>query len=173
MKKGFIIIFVMLFNLSVLFAKEKGDEKERLTVPCEWCDKIGMRDVMIEMKTTAQLLTQSLLYGKWDEVNSLSVKLKALYDGLDLKNTAIPEEYWEFNEDYLRYFNRFLKACEDKDEDQAEYQLKRVKTACHHCHIRFVRRKSPDENVGLERLYKDQFRELWDEGSYTDSQEDH
>lgn len=170
MKKGFIcltVITALLFNSLILFGKDdiikEKSGKERLTVPLEWCDKIGMRDVMMEMKTTSQLLGQTLLYRKWDQVNRFSTKLKALYDGLQLENTNVPEEYWEFNEDYLRYFNRFLKACEEKNGDDADFQFKRVKTACHHCHIRFVRRKSPDTDVGLERLYKEQFKE-WGDG---------
>ena len=160
------IVTVTLLNLSVSFGREtiiyEKNGKERLTVPIEWCEKIGMRDVMLEMKETLAALTRNLLHSDWDLVYDSSEQLKVLYDGLQLENTNVPDDYWEFNDDYLRYFNRFLKAIKDKDKEQADYQYKRVKTACHHCHIRYVRRKQPDDGVALERLYKDQFK-VWGE----------
>lgn len=169
MKQG-LLFFMMLFAVlssSVIVFGEKKVEKERLTVPIEWCDKIGMRDTMLEMKQTTAILSDKLMYEKWDEVKNLSAKLKELYDGIELAKTNVPDDYWEFHDDFLRYYGRFAEACEQNNIEQAEFQYKRVKTACRHCHIRYVRRKSPDRAVGLERLYKDQFKEWGNMDPYT------
>ena len=163
----FMVLFSVIFS-SVVVLGEKEVEKERLTVPLEWCDKISMRDTMLEMKKTAARLSDRLMYKKWDEVKTLTIKLKELYDGIELASTNVPDDYWEFHDDFLRFYGRFADACEQKNIEQAEFQYKRVKTACRHCHIRYVRRKSPDRAVGLERLYKDQFKEWGDMGPYTE-----
>ncbi|MGR3178148.1 MAG: hypothetical protein ACUZ8E_08845 [Candidatus Anammoxibacter sp.] len=164
------VVTVALLNSLVLVVADtilyEKNGKERLTVPIEWCEKISLRDVMLEMKETSAEVTRNLLHSDWDLLYDSSARLKALYDGLKLDNTNVPDDYWEFNEDYLRYFNRFLKASKDKDKKQSDYQLKRVKTACHHCHIRYVRRKQPDDGIALERLYKDQFKKWGDGKSY-------
>ncbi|MGR3219708.1 MAG: hypothetical protein ACUZ8H_07820 [Candidatus Anammoxibacter sp.] len=164
------VVTVSLLNSLVLFGNDtilyEKNGKERLTVWLEWGEKIGMRDVMLEMKDTLATVTRNLLHSDWDDVYDSSAKLEALYDGLKLKKTDVPDDYWEFNDDYLRFLGRFVKACKTKDKKDAEYQFKRVKTACHHCHIRYVRRKQPDNGIALERLYKDQFKKWGDGKSY-------
>lgn len=159
MKRGivfFTILLVVVFSSTFLAAKE------RLTVPCEWCNKIDMRDVMMKMKAATNVLTAELQARDWDAVANATEKLTGLYNNLPLGETEVPDDYWEFHEDFQRYMGRFVKASEERDEKDADYQFKRVKTACHHCHIRYVRRKKPDKGIALERLYKDQFMEYRD-----------
>lgn len=173
MKKGFIcfaIVSITLFSSLVSYGRETiiidKNGKERLTIPIEWCDKIGLRDVMLEMKETTVALTRALQYREWENVEKLSTKLKGQYDGIRLGDTNVPDDFWEFNDDFLRFFKRFQNASAEKNEEQADFQYKRVKTACHHCHIRYVRRKGPDEELALDRLYRDQFKHWGDGRSY-------
>ena len=174
MKKWFIALIMSgtLFCSLITYADSKPEikteevEKERLTVPCEWCDELGMYELMKKMKITTQLLTQKLKFMEWDQVNNLFTELKSLYGQIDVTSPNIPEDYFEFHDDFLKFAGRFAAAIEKKDFDDAEYQFKRVKTACHHCHIRYVRRKQSDDGIALERLYKDQFNEWGDGKSY-------
>ena len=167
--KWFIVLLITvsttILNASVFARNEPLGRVQppRLTVVNEWCDKIGMRDVMLDMKLQLQILGSNLSYRDWDKTDKVARDILGMYDGLDLSATVVPEDFWEFNEDFQRYYKRFLNAVEKKDGDDADYQYERIRTACHHCHIRLVRRIKPDQNVGLEKLYNDQFK-VWGDG---------
>ncbi len=178
-KKGFFVLLITVSSTifsSSIFARDEPlgrVEPPRLTVVNEWCEKIGMRPVMLDMKLQLQLLTSALSYRDWDETDRIAKDIKAMYDGLNLAETEVPEDFWEFNDDFQRYYKRFFDAVEKKDGDDADYQFGRLKTACHHCHIRLVRRIKPDKDVGLERMYKDQFK-VWGDGrSYPATKKEH
>ncbi len=166
MRKSFIFCSVVLMFVFCSAVSRGEEDFSRKNDPCEWCDQLGMHEIMEDMKTTTKLITRKLMYKDWDMVNKTIVKLKALYNEIDSKSSVIPGDYLEFHEDFLRYLGRFQAACEKKDEKDAEFQFQRVKTACHHCHIRYVRRKQTDDGIALERLYKDQFKEWGDGKSY-------
>lgn len=166
MRKGFVFYIALFLVLFCSTVSKGADDLSRKTNPCDWCDEIGMYDIMQNMKSITKVITEKLMYTEWEELTKLNTKLKSLYGQLDLKGPNIPDEYFEFDEDFMRYLGRFITACEKKDEKDAVFQLKRVKTACWHCHIRFVRRRQTDDGVALERLYKDQFKEWGDGQSY-------
>lgn len=167
-----LTVFTILFLSSVSYSadgvSEKKEDLSRKNEFCVWCDEIGMYDLMHEIKETTKVLTVNMMYKKWPEIKSTATKLRALYESLNFKSPTIPADYWEFHEDFLRYFGRFEAAVEKKDEKDSEFQFQRVKTACHHCHVRYVRRKQTDDGIALERMYKDQFKE-WGDGKSYDS----
>lgn len=147
-----LIVALSLFNVLFPHSWIQGESKQ--STHCEWCDEIGMKKAMQGMKEVSQLLTRKLLYREWDGVNQLSLKLKSIYDGLKMDNPHIPPDYLEFHEDYQKAIDRFISACKAKEGELADNELKRVKTACHYCHIRFVEEDQKDYGVALERLYK-------------------
>ncbi len=158
-----VVIGISTFSNASFGVDIPVKDKERLSLPCEWCEKVGVREKMLKMKPTLQLLTHKLMHLEWDNVKKISDKLMGLYNSIDLKNPAIPADFFEFNDDFRRYYGRFEAAFAKKDFDDAEFQLKRVKTACTHCHVRYVRHKQMSDGIALERLYKDQFKE-WGDG---------